>query len=128
VRPEWRDPELAGRWEDILKVRAVVNKELEAARRDKIIGAPLDAEVDITASGAAYTLLKKHEAELADMFIVSLVRLTEGDTGSGSPVSATVRACAHAKCPRCWVHAPEVPEDQSTVCNKCADALQNIRA
>ncbi|MDR2946914.1 MAG: isoleucine--tRNA ligase, partial [Candidatus Adiutrix sp.] len=27
------------------------------------------------------------------------------------------------KCPRCWVHAPEVPADQSGVCKKCEAAL-----
>ncbi len=128
VRPEWRDAELAREWEELLKIRAVVNKELEAARRDKIIGAPLDAEVDLTASGAAYALLKSHEAELADIFIVSQVRLAEGGPGNGNAVAAQVRPCVHPKCPRCWVHAPEVPENQSTVCKKCANALQSISA
>ncbi|MDR1044547.1 MAG: isoleucine--tRNA ligase [Candidatus Adiutrix sp.] len=119
---DWHQPALARNWEELLKIRSLVNRELEAARRDKIIGAPLDAEVGLTASGALYDLLREHEAELADIFIVSEVRLTRAEAGAAGP-AVLVRPSGLAKCPRCWVRAPEVPADQSRVCDKCRAAL-----
>lgn len=125
VEADWHNPDLARRWEDLLKIRTVVNKELEAARRDKTIGAPLDAQVELTASGRALTLLKQYEAQLPDIFIVSAVTLLDGSAAEsdGLAVTAKVSPCSYPKCPRCWVHAPEVPADQSGVCHKCQGAL-----
>ncbi|UQZ88672.1 isoleucine--tRNA ligase [Deltaproteobacteria bacterium Smac51] len=124
---DWHKPDLARRWDELLKIRGVVNKELEAARREKIIGAPLDARVDLSASGRAWTLLKEYESQLADIFIVSAVNLTEAKGGAeeadGLNVSAKVSPNTDPKCPRCWVHAPEVPADQSSLCHKCQAAL-----
>jgi len=122
---DWHNPDLARRWEDLLKIRALVNKELEVARREKIIGAPLDAQVELTASGKALALLKEYQAQLPDIFIVSAVTLVEGPAAEseGLAVTARVSPCSYPKCPRCWVHAPEVPEDQSGVCHKCESAL-----
>ena len=128
VKPEWHAPDLAKEWAELLKIRTLVNKELEAARRDKTIGAPLDAELTIRAAGDAYALLKKHEADLADIFIVSAVRLNEdasvtGPTEGSLAVAAQVCPSTEAKCPRCWIHAPEVTADQSCLCHKCNAAL-----
>ena len=125
VMADWHVPDLAARWENLLRVRALVNKELEAARRDKTIGAPLDAQAELTASGQALTLLRQYEAELPDIFIVSAVKLIEGPAREteGLAVSVKVSPSNDPKCPRCWVHAPEVPADQSKVCKKCEAAL-----
>lgn len=125
VNPAWHNPELAGRWENLLKIRVRVNKELEVARREKIIGAPLDAQVELTAAGAALALLKQYEAQLTDIFIVSSVKLGEGaiEETDGLAVLAKVSPSSDPKCPRCWVHAPEVPADQSGLCRKCQAAI-----
>ncbi|MDR2946160.1 MAG: class I tRNA ligase family protein, partial [Candidatus Adiutrix sp.] len=119
VSAAWHNPDLAKRWDDLLKIRGVVNKELEAARREKTIGAPLDARVELSASGQDYALLKNYESQLTDIFIVSEVSLSEG----GGDVAAKVSACTYPKCPRCWVHSPDVPADQSALCPKCQSAL-----
>ncbi|MDR0882495.1 MAG: isoleucine--tRNA ligase [Candidatus Adiutrix sp.] len=126
VQPDWHNPDLAGRWEDLLKIRGLVNREMEAARRDKIIGAPLDAQVELAASGRAFTLLKQYEAELPDIFIVSAVHLTEGQTSPSDEllaVAAKVGPSPHPKCPRCWLHSPETPADRSAPCPRCRAAL-----
>ncbi|MDR1921150.1 MAG: isoleucine--tRNA ligase [Candidatus Adiutrix sp.] len=124
VRPDWADAPLAARWNELLKIRARVNRELEAARRAKIIGAPLDAHVDISASGRALSLLRPYEAELPEIFIVSSVSLTEGGpAGDDLALEARVSPSSYPKCPRCWAHAPEVPPDQSAPCRKCRAAL-----
>ena len=121
AQADWNNPDLARRWEDLLKIRTQVNKELEAARREKIIGAPLDAQVAITASGAEWSLLKQYESQLADILIVSDVSLAESP--AETPLAVSVSACDYPKCPRCWVRSAEVPADQSRVCPKCQAAL-----
>ncbi|MBW2205761.1 MAG: isoleucine--tRNA ligase, partial [Deltaproteobacteria bacterium] len=47
VKAEYRDQDLAGRWENIIRVRKEVTKALELARKEKRIGHSLDAAVII---------------------------------------------------------------------------------
>jgi isoleucyl-tRNA synthetase len=122
-RPEWHDPDLARRWDDLLKIRALVNRELEAARRDKIIGAPLEAEVALHATGRPFALLRQYEARLPEIFIVSRVSLTDDPAASEDRVTIRVAPSPHPKCPRCWVRAPKEPGDESEICGKCRRAL-----
>ncbi len=130
VEPSWHKPELARRWERMLKIRGQVNRELEAARRDKIIGAPLDADLSLKAAGETYKLLKEKEAELADIFIVSSVSLSleESLAASETELKVSVSPSPHPKCPRCWIHSPQVPDDQSRPCPKCESALAAAEA
>ena len=119
--PDRHEPDLARRWEGLLKIRALVNRELEAARRAKIIGAPLDAEVEILAAGDAWTLLQSYEDRLAEIFIVSRVALTREE--AEDQVTVRVAPSPHPKCPRCWVrHLPE-PGEPPGLCGKCRKAL-----
>ena len=60
VDPRWADPKLAERWEQLLEVRVAVQAALEVQRRDKVIGAPLEARVVIEAQPASYELLKAY--------------------------------------------------------------------
>jgi isoleucyl-tRNA synthetase len=125
--PEFRqdrhEPELASRWEDLLKIRSLVNRELEAARRAKTIGAPLDAEVDIRAAGAVWTLLGAYEDRLAEIFIVSQVNLSRGPDSEGDPIEVRVAPSPNPKCPRCWVRYSPAPGETAGLCGKCLKAL-----
>ncbi|MCF6188818.1 MAG: isoleucine--tRNA ligase, partial [Desulfobulbaceae bacterium] len=56
------DKELDTRWEQLLQVRSEITKVLEAARRDKVIGLSLDAEVQLRAGGDIGDFLKKNLA------------------------------------------------------------------
>ena len=126
VNPLWHKPDLAKTWDELLKLRSVINKELEVARRNKVIGSSLDAQVEVKAGGTAYQLLQKYEKELADILIVSAVNLQADESlaaQDGYQLSVQVSASSHTKCPRCWIRHPEVPEDQSAVCPKCREAL-----
>ncbi len=122
VNEEWNKPELAATWEKLLAARHVVLKELELARREKTIGSSLEAEVEITAGGETLELLKQHQDSLAEILIVSAVKLTEGPADGEMVVK--VSPSDAPKCPRCWVHSCEVTANSEGVCSKCADALQ----
>ncbi len=122
------------RYEFLFAVRAEVQKLLEAARREKLIGASLEARLVLSASGRAEALLRKNAAELPALFIVSQVELAESPSAQSQPLAITsplgslslhaeVRRAAGRKCPRCWTYAGEVGRD-GEVCAKCTAALR----
>jgi len=66
----WRNDELAARWEKIFKVRRVVTGALEVERREKRIGSSLEASPEVFIADEA--LLKAFETEdAAELFITS---------------------------------------------------------
>jgi isoleucyl-tRNA synthetase len=132
--PQWADEKLAKRWERLLSVRTVVQGGLEMRRREKMIGAPLEAQVQLVATGETYDILKS--SDLSALFIVSQVGLelvptipTEGmwlsEPGAGFAVKNIVKA-AGLKCERCWNYRPAVGTypDHPTLCDRCVEAVQ----
>jgi isoleucyl-tRNA synthetase len=126
-RPDRHEPDLAGRWEALLKIRALVNRELEAARRAKIIGSPLDAEVEIRAAGADRALLYAYEDRLAEIFIVSRVGLKPAPEDGENQTTVRVAPSPDPKCPRCWVRCAPAPGEAPGLCGKCREALASGR-
>jgi isoleucyl-tRNA synthetase len=126
--------ELLSDFDRLFELRSEVQKLLEAARRDKMIGSSLEARVKLSAEGPALKLLKKHEADLPSLLIVSQVVVSEtpgptaqplalsGASWAGSKVHAAVERALGEKCPRCWTYN-EVLDPDSGVCGKCAEAL-----
>jgi isoleucyl-tRNA synthetase len=110
---------LEARYARLLEVRAAVLAKLEEARRDKLIGAGLEAMVTVFAEGEERALLESARAELPALFIVSKVVLADG------PRSVRVERAPGVKCERCWVYAEDVGKDprHPTLCGKCAEAL-----
>jgi isoleucyl-tRNA synthetase len=115
-------------WNTLRSVRDEVLKALEDARNNKLIGGPLEAQVHLTASDPLYALLKRYEAQLRYLFIVSAVSLTQGlGNGTGS-VHVEVKKADGTKCERCWNYSTHVGEDKNyaTVCERCSAILKEI--
>jgi isoleucyl-tRNA synthetase len=93
------DAELIERWNRLFEVRDSVQKALEEKRTAKVIGASLAASVRLRASGKLYSLLSTYTDQLADLFIVSAVKLEQGDTGG---LEVVVEHAPGSKCERCW--------------------------
>jgi isoleucyl-tRNA synthetase len=110
---------LTERYGKLLAVRAEVLKALEAARRDKLIGSGLEAQVTVTADGETAELLESAKAELPTLFIVSKVALARG------ALAVKVERAPGEKCERCWVYAEDRGANAAhpTLCGKCAAAL-----
>jgi len=132
--PQWTDERLAERWERLLYVRTVVQGGLEMRRREKLIGAPLEAQVQLVATGDSYEILKS--SDLSALFIVSQVGLElvpaipeEGmllsEPGAGFAVKDILKAVG-LKCERCWNYRPAVGmfPDHPTLCDRCVEAVQ----
>jgi isoleucyl-tRNA synthetase len=115
----------AANWDRLMQVRDDVLKSLEAARNDKLIGAPLEARVRISANGDLYPLLGQYVRELPGLFIVSQVEL---DRAPGDGMSVRVERAAGEKCERCWKYTTDVGSDPRfpTICQACAVAVAEM--
>ncbi|GAB4272807.1 MAG: isoleucine--tRNA ligase [Deferrisomatales bacterium] len=130
VDPAAVDDELAGRWERIRNLRALVTKAAEEARAAKQIGHSLDAKVILYADNRWEAFLGPYAAELPFLFIVSQVDLVEGPGGAFTDpalpgVGVDVVRAEGEKCQRCWNYSPTVGtrEEYPGACARCADHL-----
>ncbi|PQA88478.1 isoleucine--tRNA ligase [Hyphococcus luteus] len=133
----WRDDALGAKWKKIREVRRVVTGALEVERREKRIGASLEAAPIVHVADA--DLLKAyHGLDAAELFITSGASLTgdpapetafrlEGESGAVAvePVEAEGEKCA-----RCWRILPEVGvhESHPDLCERCIDAVEAVDA
>ena len=122
--------EFTARWDRIHEIRDAVKKALELARKDKVIGASLDAKVQLFCDGELYDFVKSVEDELKDVFIVSQVELTKEGKGEFASeelpeLSVTVSHAEGDKCARCWSFSNTVGGNHNhpDVCSRCAEAL-----
>jgi isoleucyl-tRNA synthetase len=103
------EAELLANWDKFFDVRSSVQKSLEEKRNEKLIGSSLEAAVTVRAGGETFALLKKYEAQLASLFIVSEVVLEQAESDT---VTVEVEHAAGAKCERCWNWSTTVGEDE----------------
>jgi len=115
-------------WIQLRSVRDEVLKALEEARNSKLIGTGLEAQVTLIASEPLYSLLKRYEAQLRYLFIVSHVetRPAASPDGTTGAVKVEVRKADGEKCERCWNYSTHVGEDKTypTVCERCSAVLK----
>jgi isoleucyl-tRNA synthetase len=115
----------AANWDRLMQVRDGVLKHLDTARNEKLIGAPLEARVRLSANGDLHALLEQYASELPGLFIVSQV---EVDRGADDEPVVKVERAAGDKCERCWKYTLDVGSDASfpTICAACARAVHEI--
>jgi isoleucyl-tRNA synthetase len=111
-------------WTRLMDVRTEVLKALEVARRDKTIGAPLEARLHLSAGPELHALLSEYALELPGLFIVSQVALQNG----AGELGVAVERAVGVKCERCWKYTEDVGSDAAypTVCAACAAAVHEI--
>ena len=135
IKEEYKDAALAGRWEDIRKIRREVTKALEMARRGKMIGHSLDASVILGLSLELIDRLNPYKDQLRSIFIVSSVHMVpEGEVEEGleseeiKGLRVKVSLSGDEKCERCWVHDPTVGDDSQhpTICKRCLEVLDHM--
>ncbi|MCQ2358508.1 MAG: isoleucine--tRNA ligase [Phascolarctobacterium sp.] len=131
VKEEYLDEALEAKFENFMAVRSEVNKVLEVARRDKVIGNSLDASVELYATGEALEILQSVGEDLKTFLIVSQAKLVEGTSEEATATAredlkVAVKAAAGQKCERCWIFSEEVGKDAEhpTLCPRCAAALK----
>jgi isoleucyl-tRNA synthetase len=119
-------------WTRVLEVRAAVLRELEQLRVAGIIGAPLDAVVDLYAVPDVRAALTPLGDELRFVLITSEAHVHPADARPADAVPADpaaesgvwirVQRSSAAKCVRCWHKRADVGTDAShpELCARCA--------
>ncbi len=129
----WSNVELLAKWDRIRALRRVVTGVLEISRRDKVIGASLEAAPVLFLAAAADRALFE-TVDLAEIAITSAAQVEDGE---GPPdafrladvagAAAIFQAAGGAKCARCWMILPEVGHQpgNTELCRRCTVTVGN---
>mgnify|MGYP001287346318 CR=1 FL=1 len=140
VCAEYQDQELSKRWDRLLEIRSEVAGKLEDARRNHIIGSPLEAKVMLYADFQLMEFLNKCFQELIPLFIVSqlkilpmslcpvtvpVVALVHSDSDKVLKIGIEVARADGIKCVRCWMYHPVLGSNANhpELCDRCVDAI-----
>jgi len=117
-------------WQQLIKVRSEVNRVLEIARNDKVIGGGLEAEVTVYANDEYRALLEQLGNELRFVLITSKAEVKAlaekpADVAAGEleGIAVSVARSNGEKCPRCWHYSDKIganPE-HPTLCPRCVE-------
>ena len=110
-------------WDRIHELRDTVKKSLEVVIKDKVVKTSLETCVTLKASGEEYSFIESVLPELKAAFIVSDVKLTQGD----GELTVEVSKAEGEKCERCWSYSTTVGADPEhpTLCARCAAILKS---
>ncbi|MDU9413346.1 isoleucine--tRNA ligase [Pseudomonas sp. zfem005] len=120
-------------WEDVVAVKASVNKELENLRTAKAIGGSLQAEVTVFAEESLATKLAKLGNELRFVLITSTADVQPLAAAPADAVETEVPGLklkilksVHAKCGRCWHHRADVGVNAAhpELCGRCVENIE----
>ena len=116
------DEEFMEKWEKIDELRDIVNKALEEARGQKLIGKSLEAKVTLNCGRDWYEFAKSVENDLVSAFIVSAVGVEKSEFDG---VDVKVEVAPGEKCERCWTHSDTVGKcaEHPTLCARCAEIV-----
>ncbi len=146
LEEQWHKPELSVLWQKLRGIRTEVNKVMEQARTEKMIGASLDAKVllyvpDVELRKQLQALNPtdslndgNHVDELRYLLLASQVELLDSpDALEGLKYSFQSEALGVGvvkadgeKCDRCWNYSVHVGEssEHPTLCERCVPALK----
>lgn len=117
------------KWGRLVAARDDVNKALEIARGQKLIGKALEASVTLVCEGELYDFFERLD-NLAEIFIVSQAQVEKGSGGEFSGdfegLFVNVARARGEKCERCWTFSESVSQDAEhpTLCARCAGVIR----
>lgn len=127
---DWRNDALAAKWDAIRRVRRVVTGAIEGERREKNIGASLEAAPIVFVSDTK-TRAILDSIDFADVCITSDISVSGEDAPDTaftlddiSGVAVVFAKAEGEKCQRCWKILPDVGQHaHAGVCARCNEAL-----
>jgi isoleucyl-tRNA synthetase len=143
MEDEWNKPELAASWTTLRQIRTEVNKVMEQARAEKMIGSSLEAKVLLHVSDRSLrqqletlnpqdSLSGNRVDELRYLFLASQVELLDSPETiqteyslHSERFSVGVTKAEGEKCDRCWNYSTHVGEssEHPLICERCNAAL-----
>jgi len=127
VFPEARlEQNLVAGWFGLYEARKIINKKIEEERAKGTVGSSLQAELDVSATGPNYEMMKRLGDDLRFVFITSRATLHKRvDAGDDLDPVAEVKPSAFVKCERCWHYRADVGHDANhpDLCGRCTSNL-----
>lgn len=111
--------ELEENFDKFMKYRDQINKALEDARSEKIIGKSFNAKVIVTLDKEAKAVFDNINSNVGQILIVSQYEEKEGDKFDVKVMAADGYVCA-----RCWAIVPHV--DEGELCPRCRKIVDNL--
>ena len=108
-------------WNNIIKVRAEVNKRIEEVRESGKIGSSLQAQLRINANKDIMESLTRFKDDLKFIFISSDVTINLHD----DDLNIEATPSPYKKCERCWHYAESVGQNKEhpSICKRCISNL-----
>jgi isoleucyl-tRNA synthetase len=122
----WLNPQLAEQWQRLLALRAEVNKALDMARKEKILGNSLDARLLLCAPRQE-EFISANLTALEEICMVSQLELLPhlpDPTWQSQEIdglSLKIEPSLLPKCPRCWKRRPGIAAAE--LCPDCCQAV-----
>ncbi|WP_462130094.1 isoleucine--tRNA ligase [Staphylococcus pseudintermedius] len=124
------DQALLDKWNTFMALRDDVNRALEAARNEKVIGKSLEAKVKVGNSSSFDTLaFLEGFNDLHQLFIVSQVELVEDTKGEVYQHGTIEIAKADGeKCARCWNYSESLGSvgELDDLCPRCQEVVKTL--
>jgi len=132
---EYLQNELYDNWQRLQQVRGEITRALELARREKVIGHSLEAEVWVQVKDAELQdfLANKWEI-LTEIAIVSALHPSQEELVSGvvsedvPGLTVLVKSARGGKCERCWTRSESVGRSSKhpTICSRCEAVVEKL--
>lgn len=118
-------------WSTVYKIRDEIKKVLETARKEKVIGSSLEADLTVYCTGETFEFISKNIDELKAILIVSGLNVKSEGKGQYSTenldgLSIDLSHSNFNKCERCWTYSETVGkcENHPTICERCCKVLE----
>ncbi|MDW8570790.1 isoleucine--tRNA ligase [Staphylococcus shinii] len=125
------DREFVDRWNTFMKLRDDVNRALEVARNEKVIGKSLEAKVVIGSNdNFDATSFLQQFADLQQLFITSQAEVVD-QVENGIPYQYGDIRIEHAhgeKCERCWNYSESLGSvgELNNLCPRCQEVVKTL--
>ncbi len=126
--------DLGERWKTLIAVKGEISKAIEIARKNRIVGHPLDAAVAVLPPEKLRPFLEGYAEDLRSLLIVSQVAFVETKDRLAEPFASGefeglfvgVTRASGRKCNRCWIYSESVgaSAEHPAVCERCLKNLE----
>ena len=119
-------------WQQVMAVRAAVNREIEVQRSAGLVRGSLDTSVTLFVSPELQSLLEQLADELRFVLITSAATLqplaSAPDAAAATELAGLrlqVSVAQEEKCERCWHRRPDVGSHSAhpTLCGRCVENI-----
>jgi isoleucyl-tRNA synthetase len=142
--PTWESDRLEESFSVLMAANTAIKSLQETARSKKLVATSLQSFVHV-AVPEDVTVFKDFESELQDLFVVS--SMTLGSSGESEPAEIQtaewkydadfelpdgrkgkvwIYAPQLGKCPRCWRYSAPLQEQESPLCQRCEDVVNEL--